>query len=115
MSAVRTHRRAELTAAHSDAHDRPRRSPALLACALLWLCAPQAQAQDFGLVWWTVDGGGELFMETADQEWQLSGTLAQWDATDSMGLVGGDFSVVGGFWPPADAPGSEIFRDGFED
>ena len=37
-------------------------------------------AQDFTVEWHTIDGGGEGLSETADQQWQLSGTIGQPDA-----------------------------------
>jgi hypothetical protein len=108
----------EPTARNGSRAITPRRSRRGLlgpACVFLCLCAFGAPAQDFGIDWWTVDGGGELFSETADQHWQLSGTVGQWDATDSMGLAGGGFTLIGGFWPATSTPGEALFGDGFED
>lgn len=88
--------------------------PALLASALLCLVAPLAVAQDFSLERFTIDGGGEVLSETEDRRWQLSGTIGQWGSSDPLGLIGGEFTLVSGFWPPTCAPALDLFRDGFE-
>ncbi len=70
------------------------RSIRIMTAALLMLTVTSAFAQDFDISWYTVDGGGEMF--TAGGSFELSGTIAQPDA-DAM--TGGDFELVGGFWP----------------
>lgn len=113
MNAARPNRAPSIMT-RTNARFGARKCPALTACALLCLSAFEAPAQDFSVDWWTVDGGGELFSETTDQHWQLSGTIGQWDGTDPMGLVGGGFTLIGGFWPATSAPNVELFSDGFE-
>lgn len=80
----------------------------------LVLIALPAAAQDFDVDWWTVDGGGEMFSETTDRQWQLSGTLGQWDSTESLRLAGSGWTLTGGFWPVTVDQTDQIFSDGFE-
>ncbi len=53
-----------------------------------------SSAQDFDLSWYTIDGGGEMF--TSGGDFELSGTIGQ---PDPGAMTGGDFELVGGFWP----------------
>jgi hypothetical protein len=62
---------------------------------LLVACVSGVIADDFTLDWWTVDGGGHMW--TSAGEFELSGTIGQADGGVSM--TGGDFELVGGFWP----------------
>ena len=71
-------------------------STRLITTALLLLTATSAAAQDFSINWYTVDGGGEMF--TTGGSFELSGTIGQPDAGV---MTGGDFELVGGFWPGA--------------
>jgi len=80
----------------------------------LLLLSAALPAQDFEVDWWTVDGGGEVLSETADQQWQLSGTLGQWDSTESLELAGAGWTLTGGFWPVTVDQTDRIFSDGFE-
>lgn len=82
---------------------------------MLWLLSTALPAQDFDVDWWTIDGGGEVLSETADQQWQLSGTLGQWDSTESLELAGAGWTLTGGFWPTTVDQTDRIFSDGFED
>lgn len=56
-------------------------------------------AGDFGLDWWTVDGGG--VMRATGGEFELSGTVGQPDAGV---MAGGDFELTGGFWVAPSMP-----------
>lgn len=67
-----------------------------------------ASAQEFSLVWSSVDGGGTMF--TTAGEFELSGTIGQPDAgamgQDGFGLNSGFWSVVApGVTCPADITG----------
>ena len=88
-----------------------RRCAWLLALVLVWL--PGA-AQDYGVDWSSLDGGGELFSETADGRWQLSGTIGQWDGSESLELGGQGWRLTGGFWPATVDATDRLFFDGFE-
>lgn len=88
------------------------RGSVLLASALL--VPAGAVSQDYSIDWHTIDGGGEMFSETADQAWQLSGTLGQWDSTESLELAGGGYTLTGGFWPATVDETDRLFSDGFE-
>lgn len=67
-----------------------------LAAALLVLGVPGARAQgSYEISWWSVDGGGVI--GASGDGFTLAGTVGQPDAGGP--LVGGSFSVSGGFWP----------------
>ena len=51
-------------------------------------------AQTYDLSWWTVDGGGVTF--TTGGPYSLGATTGQPDASGAM--VGGTYSLAGGFW-----------------
>jgi hypothetical protein len=69
-----------------------------LVAALLVLAVPRARAQgSYELSWWTVNGGG--IVGASGSGFMLAGTVGQPDAGGP--LVGGSFSVTGGFWPVA--------------
>ncbi len=71
-------------------------------------------AQDFTIDWHTLDGGGELLSETADQTWQLSGTIGQPDATELIDLAGNGWTLTGGFWAVNIEETDLLFRDSYE-
>lgn len=85
----------------------------ILGLTILFLPATIA-AQDFTIDWHTIDGGGEVLSETSDQQWQLSGTLGQWDSTESQSLTGAGWTLTGGFWPVTVDQTDLLFRDSFE-
>jgi hypothetical protein len=85
---------------------------ALLSLALLLPSA--ASTQDYSLDFYTIDGGGEILAESADQRWQLSGTLGQWDSTESLELSGSGYTLTGGFWGVNIEQTDLLFSDGFE-
>ena len=80
----------------------------LLAIAVLLAGMPaSAQRIDF----YTIDGGGEI--AASGDDWELSGTFGQWDATPNNASAGGPWQVTGGFW----GLGTEsdfLFKDSFE-
>lgn len=85
---------------------------ATLALALLTL-KPALAGDDFAIPWYTIDAGGELFSSSDDFE--LSGTLGQWDATETRRLSGGDWQLTGGFWGlTPDELADLLFSDRFE-
>lgn len=83
-------------------------------CSLLLAIAPllammpaSAQCIDF----YTIDGGGEI--AAAGDDWELSGTFGQWDATPNNASAAGPWEVTGGFR----GLGTEsdfLFKDSFE-
>ena len=89
----------------------PRLMPLLAGLLLPALAVPQVWDVD----WHTIDGGGEVLSETADGQWQLSGTLGQWDSTASLALSGAGWTLSGGFWPVTVDQTDRLFSDGFED
>jgi len=58
--------------------------------------------------WWTLDGGGEMW--TTGGDFELSGTIAQPDAS-ALVMTGGGFEVSGGFWPGALGVGPPVPGD----
>ena len=69
------------------------RVTALLATLTL---ATTVFGQTYDLSWHTIDGGGAMF--TAGGQFTLSGTIGQ---PDAGGMSGGNFTLIGGFWPGA--------------
>ena len=100
----------DLATQRSSSRGRPGRRIALV----LVLLSASLAAQDYSIDWYTVDGGGEILSESGDQRWQLSGTLGQWDGTESLELSGGGYTLTGGFWPVDIDQTDRLFRDGFE-
>ncbi len=70
------------------------------AVVTISLGATFANAQSFGLSWFTIDSGGATFITGGNFE--LSGTIGQHDAG---AMTGGDFELVGGFWALGSASG----------
>ena len=76
-----------------------------------------ASADDWTVPWWTVDSGGEIKMIdlTNQTEWEVSGTIGQWDSTDTDGSASGQWELTGGFWSASISATDFLFSDGFED
>ncbi len=77
----------------------------LLVAGLVVTVVP-TPADIFTIDWWTLDGGGVMW--TAGGDFEVSGTIGQADA--GVTLVGGDFSLTGGFWSATFASGPSICR-----
>jgi hypothetical protein len=58
-----------------------------------------ALADSLDLSWYTIDGGGDMWIGGDDLE--LSGTIGQHDAS-VFTMSGGGFELVGGFWNRAE-------------
>lgn len=86
----------------------------LIVAILTFGTGVSALAQDFSVDWHTIDGGGEVLAETADQTWQLSGTIGQPDATELIDLAGNGWTLTGGFWAVNIEQTDILFRDGYE-
>lgn len=82
-----------------------------MVAPLLFALAVPAGAQDWQADWWTVDGGGELVAQGGD--WELSGTVGQWDATGNNTAQGGPWEITGGFWG-VNLETDVLFKDGYE-
>ena len=92
-----------------------KRALVVIGLASIVVClSDSAQAQDRSLDWSTIDGGGELLSETADQQWQLSGTIGQPDATELIDLSGNGWTLTGGFWAVNIEQTDILFRDSYE-
>lgn len=56
-------------------------------------------APDYDLSWYTIDGGGATFMASSDGQYELSGTIGQFDAGGTLvGPVESGYELTGGFW-----------------
>ena len=65
----------------------------LVVLLILAILIPSlSQAQNYGIPWWTIDGGGGTSM---GDNYSLSGSIGQPDAGV---LSGGTYSLIGGFW-----------------
>lgn len=81
-----------------------------LAVALAGIASAQAPSIER----WTIAGGGDVYIRSAEGDWSLSGTLGEWAAAGPQ--HGSNWTLNGGFWPAATriAGDAMIFRDGFE-
>ena len=71
-------------------------------------------ATGFCINWWTIDSGGTIEPLTSEQ-WTLSGTIGQWDATEARALSGGQWRLTGGFWGMTlEELADFLFRDRFQ-
>ena len=74
--------------------------------------------EGFCINWWTIDSGGIIESQSADEQdeqWTLSGTIGQWDATEARALSGGQWRLTGGFWGlTLEELADFLFRDRFE-
>jgi hypothetical protein len=85
------------------------------AFALLLVLLPAlGSAQNYSIDFYTIDGGGEILAESADQRWQLSGTLGQWDSTPPRALSGSRYTLTGGFWSVNTELIDQLFQDRFQ-
>ena len=71
---------------------------ALMALLLLSQPLQADEPREYGLTWWTVDGGGGTLRDMGSR-FILSGSIGQPDAGPP--LRGGAYTVAGGFWPLA--------------
>ncbi|QOC21328.1 hypothetical protein IC757_09695 [Wenzhouxiangella sp. AB-CW3] len=109
-------------------HCRPRYAlplaPALLLAAAFLMPAVASAgnnsvscdaSEQFCISSWTIAGGGTLESESSNGQWQLSGTIGQWEATEARALSGGAWRLTGGFWGYTLEELAEIlFQDRFE-
>jgi hypothetical protein len=68
-------------------------SISFLAAMALALSAGSVSAQNYSIDWYKIAGGGGT---SSNGQFTLSGTIGQHDAGGPM--VGGNFSLTGGFW-----------------
>lgn len=88
-------------------------------CALLALVLAfgvgTASASDYQISQWVIASGGVIETESDDQQWKLSGTIGQWEATEARALSGGPWRLTGGFWGLSpEELANLLFRDRFE-
>ncbi len=77
------------------------------------LSASAAIAQSYEITQWTISSGGTL--QATGGDWQLAGTIGQWEATPARALSGGQWRLTGGFWAAELSElGDLIFRDQFK-
>lgn len=91
---------------------RPRSRKHWVFAVLIVLGTPPAQAGGFAIDWWTIDGGGTI--DSQSGEWDLQGSVGQWDAPDQS-LSSGTWTLDGGFWGFETAERTDgLFGDRFE-
>ncbi len=82
---------------------------------LLASAGPLAAENEWSVDWHSIDSGGVLHTETADEQWRLSGTIGQWDASEGRALAGDGWQLTGGFWGiTLDELSEKLFDDRFE-
>ena len=82
---------------------------------LLGLSGQSLAGDDFSIDWWTIDSGGIMESSDASGDWQLAGTIGQWDASAARELSGGQWRLTGGFWGlTLEELGDLLFGDRFE-
>jgi len=91
---------------------RPRPRKHWVFAVLIVLGTPPAQAGGFDIDWWTIDGGGTI--DSQSGEWELQGSVGQWDAS-AQSLSSGTWTLDGGFWgfEPVERTDG-LFSDRFE-
>jgi len=92
----------------------------LLTGALLLAAAGILSAEDcdnYCIDWYNIDAsGGVMLSESDDEQWQLSGTIGQWEATEARASSGGDWYLTGGFWGMTlEELADLLFHDRFEE
>jgi hypothetical protein len=81
--------------------------------ALVLALATTSASAEYQITQWTIAGGGTI--EASGGDWQLSGTIGQWEATEARALAGGTWRLTGGFWASGlQALSDLLFRDRFE-
>ncbi|RFF27568.1 MULTISPECIES: hypothetical protein [unclassified Wenzhouxiangella] len=88
---------------------------ALLLLALTGAASGETCEDAYCIDWWSIDSGGEMFSQSGDGHWQLSGTVGQWDATPARELSGGEWRLTGGLWGlTLEELADRLFDDRFE-
>ena len=86
----------------------------LLAAGSSW--AIESCETEYCINWYSIASGGVIEAESADQQWKLSGTIGQWEATEARALSGGPWRLTGGFWGLSlEQLADLLFRDRFDD
>ncbi len=96
------------------------RNPNAFVATALAIClagmlaaAPVMAGNDYSITHWTIAGGGTL--EASGGDWQLAGTIGQWEATEARALSGGQWRLTGGFWGfSLEELADFLFQDRFE-
>ncbi len=94
----------------------------LLTGALLLAAAVTLSAEDcenYCIEWYNIDASGGVILSDDGNnppQWQLSGTIGQWEATQARASSGGDWHLTGGFWGMTlEELADLLFRDRFEE
>ncbi len=89
-----------------------------VAGLLLAAAGSLSAGDDWSIDWHTIDSGGVIEADDGNDppQWQLSGTIGQWDATEAREFTGGEWRLTGGFWAlTLEELADMLFRDRFED
>jgi hypothetical protein len=66
--------------------------------------------------WATIDNGGIIASSSEDDNWSLSGSVGQMDASSAFELSSGQWRLTGGFWALSVGELPDlVFDDRFED
>jgi len=91
---------------------RPRTPRHWVFAVLIVLGTPLVKAGGFDIDWWTIDGGGTV--DSQSGEWDLKGSVGQWDAS-AQSLSSGTWTLDGGFWGFERSERTDgLFNDRFE-
>ncbi len=93
----------------------------LVTAALILAAANPSNAESCEVLcidWYTINAsGGIILSDDGDDppQWQLSGTIGQWEATEARELSGDAWRLTGGFWSQTlEELADRLFRDRFE-
>ena len=88
--------------------------PLTLIVAMGLMLVQTVLSQDYGIDWYTVDGGGAGVSDASTGgSYTLSGTIGQPDArSHPEPMAGGDYKLTGGFWVIPECPAIPCDYDG---
>lgn len=88
----------------------------LLCCAVCssaW--ANEATEPAWRIDHWVIASGGVVALSSEEGDWQLSGTIGQWGASEPRALSADGWRLTGGFWGFAVGPLLDLlFQDRFQ-
>ncbi len=89
----------------------------LLGASLLLAAAPLAAEKEWSIESYNIAAGGVVLSDDGNNppQWQLSGTIGQWEATEARASSGGGWDLTGGFWGlTLEELSDRLFGDRFE-
>lgn len=98
----------------APARSKAARSASRWSLLSLIACSASLSAGGYNIERYTVDSGGG---HSAGGAYAIGGSIGQTDADPLQPSTGGNFEVIGGFWPGQSSGGNApdaLFDDGFE-